>query len=175
MMASVARRFSTVSSVYAQQLEKILSHQNPALHIRSLAGLLMAMRDEYELGYFQTVEELVHANTFASFIDMAQHLIKQGYKDAAGVIVGSILEQHIRQLCRKNSILPEYDGKFQKAEALNVSLANNNIISKLDQKNITAWLGLRNNAAHGNYGEYNIEQVRLMLSSVQDFITRHPA
>ncbi|MBO6559752.1 MAG: hypothetical protein JJ959_04410 [Nisaea sp.] len=175
MMASVARRFSVQSSTHSQELDRILSQGKPGLFIRSLAGLLMAMRDEYELGYLQSIEELVHANTFASFVEMAQHLISQGYKDAAAVIVGSILEQHLRQLCQKNGIPPEENGKFRKSEALNVSLSSKGIINKLDQKNITAWLGLRNNAAHGNYDEYDIQQVKLMLSSIQNFIMKYPA
>ena len=32
------------------------------------------------------------------------------------------------------------------------------------RENVTAWLGLRNKAAHGQYGEYQKEQVALMIS-----------
>ena len=46
------------------------------------------------------------------------------------------------------------------------------VYSKLDQKNVTAWLDLRNKAAHGKYAEYQIEQVALMLDGVRNFVTR---
>jgi len=45
----------------------------------------------------------------------------------------------------------------------------------LDQKNVTAGLDLRNKAAHGNYADYNIGQVKILISNIQDFITRIPA
>lgn len=40
----------------------------------------------------------------------------------------------------------------------------------LEQKNITAWLDLRNKAAHCKYDEYSIEQVNLMYQGVLNFI-----
>ena len=42
-------------------------------------------------------------------------------------------------------------------------------------KNITAWLDLRNSAAHGDYAAYTKEQVKLLIASVQNFIIRYPA
>ena len=46
--------------------------------------------------------------------------------------------------------------------------------SKLDQKSVTAWLDLRNKAAHGEYGQYTSEQVTTMLSGVREFAARVP-
>jgi hypothetical protein len=47
--------------------------------------------------------------------------------------------------------------------------------SILDQKSVTAWLDLRNKAAHGRYAEYQKEQVALLIDSVRNFMVRHPA
>lgn len=47
--------------------------------------------------------------------------------------------------------------------------------SLFDQKNVTAWLDLRNNAAHGKYTEYSSEQVNLLIEGIRDFIKRNPA
>lgn len=60
----------------------------------------------------------------------------------------------------------------RKADALNSELAKVEVYSKLDQKQITAWLALRNNAAHGKYDEYTSEQVRNMLVGVTEFMVR---
>lgn len=46
------------------------------------------------------------------------------------------------------------------------------VYSKLDQKAVTAWLNLRNKAAHGRYAEYTEAQVALFLQSVTDFVAR---
>lgn len=125
--------------------------------------------------YVRTVAELVHAEVFSDFVEMAEHLLSEGYKDAAAVIVGSTLEGHLRQLCAKNSIASDVGGKAKKADQLNADLVGNSVYSKLDQKSITAWLDLRNKAAHGKYAEYSKEQVGLLVQGVRDFMARIPA
>ena len=111
---------------------------------------------------------------------MAQHLIDSGYKDAAAVIAGSALEAQIRILCTKAKIANEVakaDGTAspKKADSMNSELASAGVYSKLDQKGITAWLDLRNKAAHGKYTEYQSAQVALMIAGVRDFVGRTSA
>ena len=111
-------------------------------------------------------------------LEMAQHLLNEGYKDPAAVMAGSVLEEHLRQLCQKHGIPTEAtrQGRPQpkKADALNADLAKKEVYNRLDQKNVTAWLDLRNKAAHGKYQEYTEEQVALMLQSLSDFMVRIP-
>jgi hypothetical protein len=45
----------------------------------------------------------------------------------------------------------------------------------LDQKQVTAWLGLRNDAAHARYDNYTEHQVKDMLSGITNFMVRIPA
>ena len=107
---------------------------------------------------------------------MANHFLENGYKDPAAVISGSVLEDHLRKLAGKSAIdIVKPDGSPKKADALNNELAAKLAYTKLDRKNATAWLDLRNKAAHGHYQEYTKDQVSLMLQSVQNFISRLPA
>ncbi len=68
--------------------------------------------------------------------------------------------------------MPKELGKPKKADLMNADLAGAGVYNKLDQKSVTAWLDLRNKAAHGHYGEYTAEQVLSMLGAVQEFMTR---
>jgi hypothetical protein len=176
-MASTIDRLAPPGSLHKRQLGETLARKvNAWGNLKRLHGGLLALRREYELGRLQSVAELVHADTFASFMEMAEHLHGQGYKDAATVVAGSVLEQHLRELCNKNGIaVQDGNGKYKRAELLNTELAGQDVYSKLDQKNVTSWLGLRNEAAHGNYTNYTAQQVSLMISAVQDFMIRHPA
>ena len=124
-----------------------------------------------------TVKGLVTAELFADFLEMADHLLQQGYKDPAAVIIGSVLEEHLRQLCNANSISIEIENNQgilipKKADRLNSDLAKENVYSKLDQKAATMWLDLRNKAAHGKYDEYTSEQVTNMYSGITEFMAR---
>lgn len=141
-------------------------------------GFLSGIRDDLAKNRFN-FREIASAEIFTDFLEMAEHLLDEGYKDPAAVLIGGVLEEHLRKLCIKNS-LPIKNLKNGKmvatsSDTLNADLAKAAIYGKLDQKNITAWLDLRNKAAHGHYSEYTKEQVVLFLQSVQDFITRHTA
>jgi hypothetical protein len=140
--------------------------------------ILKSAKNEAEGGWLTSVKGILSAEIFSDFTDMAEHLLSEGYKDPAAVIIGSVLEEHLRQLCIKLSIPTERakngDIVPKKADLLNSELVSKGAYNKLDQKNVTAWLDLRNKAAHGEYDEYTDEQVKLMLHSVRDFITRNP-
>ena len=140
-----------------------------------VAGALTALRAAYASGYLATVSELIHADLFSDFIQMAEYLLSEGYKDPSAVIIGSVLEEHLRQLCAKNGLQTASGGKPMKADQLNADLANASVYSKLDLKSITSWLDLRNKAAHGRYTEYTKEQVQVMIQGIQNFVVRNPA
>ncbi len=139
-------------------------------------GVLLAIRNEIEKGWLNTTKGLISADIFGDFLEMADHLLDEGYKDAAVVIVGSTLEQHLRNMAESNDIETtiEKNGKRipKKADVLNTDLVKAGVYTKLDQKSITYWLGTRNDAAHGNYQAYNADQARLLIQSVSEFIGR---
>jgi hypothetical protein len=140
-----------------------------------IIGIVRQLKHDLAYGYLATTRELLHAETFADFLEMSEHLISEGYKDAAAVIGGSALEVHLRNLAAKHALSVELNGKPKKADQLNSELAAESAYSKLDQKNVTAWLHLRNKAAHGHYQDYGENQVRLFLSQITDFMVRIPA
>jgi hypothetical protein len=140
--------------------------------------ILRAAKAEVEGGWSQSVRALVSAELFSDFLEMASYLLAEGYKDAAAVMVGSTLEEHLRELSRHRgfAVEMERDGRRvpKKADALNSELAAAGVYSKLDQKAVTMWLDLRNKAAHGKYSEYTRQQVELMHQGVVEFMSRVP-
>jgi hypothetical protein len=175
------QRITSSSSVYSNEVSRIIE-KYPLLHVHtsSVMGVVQALRDDIKSGHLVSLVEIVHGNLFADFLEMAQHLLDSKYKDAAAVIAGSTLESHLRELCRKNGVDVEETDKNGKvrpktASNINADLAKANVYTKLDLKGITAWLDLRNKAAHGKYGEYTEDQVALLISGIQNFIVRNPA
>jgi len=145
-------------------------------NVNSGIAILKSIKDEIEGGWLITMKGLVTAEIFSDFIEMAEHLLSENYKDPAAVIIGSVLEEHLRQVCLKLGIEIEEEkhGKLipKKADRLNADLVKSEAYSKLDQKAITTWLDLRNKAAHGKYSEYTKEQVELMMQGIIEFIAR---
>lgn len=159
-------RISPPGSTYRSALQATLIRQ---------IGSLKALRRDYDEGYLSTIQGLIRAELFADFLEMADHLLKQGYKDPAAVLIGGVLEEHLRALCSSRSIALLVSGRPKKADAMNNELAVSGAYNNLDQKNVTAWLDLRNKAAHAQYQEYTAEQVTVMLSGVRDFAARMTA
>lgn len=174
-------RIGGKGSSYEQEVSRITAKQRifDWKRLRDLIGVVQALMADIGAGYLDKVEEILHASVFADFLDMAVHLLENGYKDPAAVITGSTLENHLRLLCRKSGVdttTQSVKGQQpKKADSMNSDLAGKQVYSKLDQKSVTAWLDLRNNAAHGDYAAYTAEQVGLMITGVRDFIVRNPA
>ena len=178
---AAVNRIAGASSSYGGEIQRVLTRHPPLhLHIAPVIGVIQALLSDIKSGYIDALTEQAHADVFADFLEMAQHLLEAKYKDASAVIAGSSLEAHLRALCAKHSIptvLQKTGGSLaaKKAESMNSELAGASVYSKLDQKSVTAWLDLRNKAAHGHYGDYQTPQVELMVAGVREFIRRTPA
>lgn len=178
LLLSTLERVAPIGSVYRKRVEeayKMFANHAKDGAIPYITGALKALRSDLMEGRLQTVTELIHADMFTDFLEMADYLQSENYKDAAAVIGGSVLEEHLRNLCDKQSITTLANGKQKKASVLNDELAGKGVYSKGDQKSVTAWLDLRNAAAHGHYNEYTQDQVALFLQSIRDFLRRYPA
>jgi hypothetical protein len=177
LMVATIERFAPPGSMYLTSTRATMKKMGEynAVNVPYVVGNLRALRAAYDSGYLETVAELVHAEMFADFLEMAEYLLSGGYKDPAAVLGGSVLEERLRQLAIKHNIPIDTGGKPKKADLLNSELTAAGVYSKLDQKSVTAWLDLRNKAAHGKYAEYSNEQVQLLLQSVRDFTARLPA
>lgn len=149
-------------------------------HAAGCKQILVAARDEIAGGWTASVRGLITAEVFSDFLDMARHFLDENYKDAAAVMIGSVLEEHLRQLCIRQGLPIEFtsvkgDGAPKKADVLNADLVKAGVYNKLDQKQVTALLDLRNKAAHGHYDEYTHQQVELMYQQAVDFMARNTA
>ncbi len=180
-IVTTIRRIAGNESEYLNQIEEInrRGNLNDYKKLSYFIGPLDALYTDIQNDYLKSLSELIHGDIFSDYLDMAEHLINEGYKDAAAVISGSTLEEHLRQLCHNNNILIQIQTKgglrSKKADVINADLARNNIYTKSEQKQVTAWLGIRNDAAHGNYQNYTENEVKLLIIGLRDFFIRNPA
>lgn len=174
-IAAIRRLGPTTS--YAAEVERIL--ENPKYvgwHVRYITGVARALLHDLKGGYLESVAELVHANVAGDYLEQARALLDSHYKDAAAVMIGAILEQRLKNLADKHGTGSlKGDGSAKSANSLNDELAAAGVYSKTEQKNVLAQLGLRNDAAHGHYSNYDEARVKLMLATVQHFLTLYPA
>lgn len=133
----------------------------------SARAVLEAAQEDYDGGYFSSVRNLVQAEVFSDELDQASELLKAGYKIAAAVIAGVVLETNLRRMCADNSIVPA------SLNRMNDDLTKAGVYSLLVKKQIIAWADIRNNAAHGRPNAFDESDVSDMIAKVSDFITAH--
>jgi len=176
-LSFLERTFGTNSTLYKEFDSSV--RDTSSYYTERGTGILKAARTELAGGWVFTTKGLVSAEVFTDFIEMAEHFLTEKYKDAAAVITGSVLEEHLRQLCQKNSVpltfnRPDGSTGHKRADAMNADLVRAGVYNQLEQKNVTSWLGYRNSAAHGKYADYDNQQVALMLRGVTEFVARNP-
>ncbi|WP_234491677.1 hypothetical protein [Streptomyces sp. MBT33] len=173
-LEAAVTRLSLNESIYREQLKRGSKYSTDYRLIHNLQ-VTLSLREDLKAGWTETVVELVHADTYSDYFEMANGLLAKGYKDAAAVITGTSLEVHVRALCVKNGVTTAVAGRPKKADTMNADLKKAGVYDGLRQKQITAWMDLRNKAAHGNYGDYDNDEVRQFIDGVQAFMMKYPA
>lgn len=168
-----SQQFESYSSALATNNFYYL-HSNWNAHLSQMVGVARSIMHDLEAGLLVDFKTLVQADIFSDFLEMGEYLLQGGYKDAAAVIIGSVLEDGLRKIAERNGVPTVNDsGRSLTIDPLNSELGRREIYSKLHQKQITSWAHIRNKAAHGEFGEYNQEQVQMMLLFVQNFAAEH--
>jgi hypothetical protein len=164
-------------SQYEQRWNHVLAmkffttmHNSHYQHVSELCGILKGVQHDLKSGMLLDFRRLLQAEIFADFIEMAEHLLNAGYKDAAAVLLGAVLEDALRKVATAAGVATvSPNGKPLTIDPLNVAIAKTGTYGPLVQKQITTWANLRNDAAHGNFSKYDAEQTRQMLLFVQKF------
>ena len=144
------------------------------LHVADMVGIFKAVEHDIKSGMLSDFRSLVQAEIFADFLDMAEHLLREGYKDASAVLLGAVLEDSLRKIAGTNGVaVLSSKGKPLTLDPLNAALAKKGVYNALVQKQITSWANLRNDAAHGHFDRYDSDQVQQMLLFVQKFCADH--
>jgi len=149
--------------------------------LTDLYGVLLGLNSAYQFGLLQSVEETIHIEIYGDFLSMANSMLEEDkrYKTPAAVMIGSVLEEHLRKLCVKNgiSILKNKNGKNhpKSASTLNNELKSNSVYNQVQHSLVEAWIKIRNSAAHGKDDEFSYENTRLMHDGIETFLTQYPA
>lgn len=135
--------------------------------LKQLRAVFLAVKEDFEGGYLNSVRNLVQAEVFANELEQAEELLGRGYRTAAAVIAGVVLETTLRDLCSVHGI---EHGTLNK---MNDDLAKAGAYNANQKKQITSIAAIRNSAAHGKPEEFTQDQVRGMIDDVERFLLAH--
>ena len=133
-------------------------------HLNTAYGAFRAAKADYESGHLSRMRSLVVAEVGDDVLEQAEDLLGHGYKDPACVLARVSLELALKDLCDGEGIT---HGTLDK---MNADLAKADLYNKSMQKQITAWAGRGNDAAHGKWDAYTGDDVKDMIAGVRRFI-----
>lgn len=136
----------------------------------NLKAIFLAAKEDYFGGYLFNISSLVKAEVLDDVLEQAEECINKNYKDLSAILCRVSLETLLRELCSKNLIVISDKEKLDK---MNTDLSNANVYNKVKQKQITAWAGIGNSAAHGKFEEYTKNDVENFLSGLKDFTANY--
>jgi hypothetical protein len=172
------RRFAPPGSAYEDEATAVVDSEygNDSWRAEQLTAIVHALRDDYAFGGLVAVEEIVHADLFDDFLDMANELLSKGFIGPAAVVAGTVLEEQLRKLAKKHKVgHADGQGRARSVEALGVDLRKADVVTEVQRKSVTAWYAQRTEGAHGRPENLDDGEVERMIDGVRDFVVRFPA
>lgn len=121
-----------------------------------------------------TPERQAQLDVVSDFLGQAQRLLAgSGVHPAApAVLIGAALEEFLRTWVESAGITAR--GRNLGLDAYGKALREGELITRQDVKDITAWAGLRNHAAHGEWDQVaDKSRIALMLEGVNLFMRKY--
>lgn len=169
------RVFSGDKSSFYKSILNYRTSENEYRRRRTMA-ILYAFINYIENGLMAdvSIERKAQIDVVSDFLDQANTLLetKNVHPATATVLIGASLEEFLRNWVDDSGL--SIGNQKKGIDSYAKTLKKSNLIDTQDMKDITAWAGLRNHAAHGHWDEVkNKNKISLMLQGVNLFMRKH--
>jgi hypothetical protein len=163
-----------MNSAFTKEAQAVSGHDRYQVH--TLTHILKSYVEYLKAGLSTGVSPEIKAqlDVMSDLLAQAQTLLEQAKVHPAAPIVlnGASLEEYLRTWFERQGL--SLGGSKPGLDAYAKALREVDQITKQDIKDITAWSGLRNHAAHGEWDLVSDrQQASLMLQGVNLFIPRY--
>ena len=111
---------------------------------------------------------------FTDFNKAKSKIFTDKDKDDGARVLRVVLEKLIQKISQDNSInILNAKGKEEKIFFLNDKLFNGNIINKVEYVENRTYLTIGNNAAHGDYDDYDLKQIKKFYKHIQSLLNNY--
>ena len=158
--------------------EKIDNLHGFSSNVDEIVGLLQGLKDDYENGFCDDLENWIVSNMSADYLGQAEALLNEGTSGQydhlpAAVLCGAVLEDRLRRWCDAQTptlSTTRFDGSNKTLGPLIEELRKAKKFDKQVLRQLQWYADIRNYAAHGRYEEFDRNDVELMLKGVDHFL-----
>jgi len=157
------------SNFYKQAAQSIKDF-NSRHALVSIASLLIGWADLVEAGLAEApLESRARIEAATDLMEQVQILLEDGkvHPAAPVMLAGAALEEFLRSML---AILPTQPRGKPGINTYAAVLRKADLLSAQDLKDITAWAGMRNDAAHGHFDSISIDRARIMVDGINLFM-----
>jgi hypothetical protein len=146
--------------------------------LRRLESILRSFVEYVDAGLHADVspERKAELNVVSDLLSQSQRLLETAgvHPAAPAVLIGATLEEFLRTWCE--AIPLAIGNRKPGIQAYSDVLREADLITKQDSKDLTAWAGVRNHAAHGDWDEVSDpKRIEIMLEGVNLFMRKYGA
>jgi len=124
--------------------------------------------------YKQLIKMNIPIKPITIFIDLAKakkRIFDEQEKDDGASKLRIVLEKTIQKIAQNSGVaILKPNGKEETVENLNNALKNNGVFSKVIWEENKTYMAIGNHAAHGDYDEYDLNQVEIFYRHTQSLI-----
>ena len=100
-------------------------------------------------------------------------IFEEDGKDDGAMLLRIVLEKTIQKVAQKSGVgILKSDGRGEKISLLNDKLKGGGVFSKVEWEENKTYLAIGNHAAHGEYGEYDLDQVKNFHRHIQSLLNK---
>ena len=142
---------------------------NPTI-IPGLRGALDSLRTAVEADLLVSLESRIRVAVHDDLLQQASDLLDAGYHVAAMVLIGGVLEDHLRKMCEYRSVTWKGSGSISKYN----DLLRTDAYNQATWRRIQSIGDVRNSAAHGEFDDVNKADVQDALNFTFRFLADYP-
>jgi hypothetical protein len=165
------------NSAHFQRIRDEINQQAPNSQLHFLKTV-KGLDNSYRAGMFESVSEIIEADITADYMTQAENLLSGAGTGTfahvpAAVLAGGVLEDTLRRLCQRQSPpipIVRNNNELKSLGDFIDDLKRAGLYPELKAKQLRAWAGIRNTAAHGEFDKFSRADVQQMLEGIQSFL-----
>jgi hypothetical protein len=158
------------SHPYRKRIGLIVEEPSNAIRkLYNIAAVLETLLSDIDQGLISDFGNAIRAETFDGFLDHAAAYLKDGEKQAAGVLAGVVFEDTIRRICGDKGITD----KGRSLEDLINDLAKSGTITPQQSKQCKVASHVRTKATHAQWDEFDMDGVSQAIQTIRRLLQDH--
>lgn len=165
--AHLIKSSTSESDFYSKECNRIMSHSDFETGVsypvfNRFIGHFSSFLNALEEGILSSVEYIFVSATFDDFLDHAEKFHKSNKKIEAAILASSVFEDTMRKLAEKNGV--------DRKKKMDQIIDSIDAFTPIKRKQIKAYAGVRNDALHADYDNFDIKDVGRLINGTRELI-----